>query len=261
MILSLRVLLISSHTSTCCFFSLPLNMDIDSSGGTSNWLYDYGFDNISVADFMAPDSAAFTWLPQPQPHTNFKPPSSNISLEMEYSVDSIVLEGGPSKRLRTESCASGTKACREKLRRDKLNERFLELSSILEPGSMQPKTDKVAILSDAVRVVNQLRDEAEKLKEMNDEMLEKIKELKAEKNELRDEKNRLKVEREKLEQQFKMTNVQPSFLHHAPAATKAQGASQKLIPFIGYPGIAMWQFMPPAAVDTSKDHLLRPPVA
>ncbi|MED6176069.1 Transcription factor ilr3 [Stylosanthes scabra] len=184
-----------------------------------------------------------------------------MSLEMEYSVDSIVLEGGPSKRLKTESCGSGTKACREKLRRDKLNERFLELSSILEPGSRQPKTDKVAILSDAVRVVNQLRDEAEKLKEMNYEMLEKIKELKAEKNELRDEKNRLKVEKENLEQQFKMPNVQPSFVPHAPPAAKAQGASQKLIPFISYPGIAMWQFMPPAAVDTSKDHLLRPPVA
>ena len=55
--------------------------------------------------------------------------------------------------------------------------RFLELSSILEPGRL-PKTDKVAILSDAVRVVTQLRNEAEKLKEMNDELLEKIKELK-----------------------------------------------------------------------------------
>ncbi|MED6196775.1 hypothetical protein PIB30_050483 [Stylosanthes scabra] len=34
----------------------------------------------------------------------------DCSLEMEYSVDSNVLEGGPSKRLRTESCAFGTKA-------------------------------------------------------------------------------------------------------------------------------------------------------
>ncbi|MED6221030.1 hypothetical protein PIB30_050554 [Stylosanthes scabra] len=51
--------------------------------------------------------------------------------------------------------------------------RFLELSSILQPGSRQPKTYKVAILRDVVRVINQLRDEAEKLKEMNDEMLQK----------------------------------------------------------------------------------------
>ncbi|XLU98152.1 hypothetical protein S245_012492, partial [Arachis hypogaea] len=48
---------------------------------------------------LGQDAAAFTWLPQPQPHTNFKPHSSNISLEMEYLVNLIVLEGGPSKHL------------------------------------------------------------------------------------------------------------------------------------------------------------------
>ncbi|XP_027342857.1 transcription factor ILR3-like [Abrus precatorius] len=225
---------------------------------SSGWLYDYGFDIcVAAADFMAADSGGFSWVPQTQSHT-FKG-LSNMSLEMEYSLDSTVLENGPSKRLRSESYASGSKACREKVRRDKLNERFVELSSILEPGRL-PKTDKVAILSDSVRVVTQLRNEAQRLKEMNDELKAKIKELKAEKNELRDEKNRLKVEKENLEQQVKLTNAQPNFLPQAPAA-KGQVASHKMIPFIGYPGIAMWQFMSPAAVDTSKDHLLRPPVA
>lgn len=233
-------------------------MDMNSSGGASGWLYDYGFDiSVGDADFMAADSAGFSW--EPQSHTLKGP--SNMSLEMEYSLDSTVLENVPSKRLRTESQshASGSKACREKLRRDKLNERFLELSSILEPGR-PPKTDKAAILSDAGRVVIQLRKEAERLKEMNDELQTKVKELKAEKNELRDEKNRLKEEKEKVEQQMKLSNVQPSFLPQA-AGAKGQVGSHKLIPFIGYPGIAMWQFMPPAALDTSKDHLLRPPVA
>ncbi|CAJ1956380.1 unnamed protein product [Sphenostylis stenocarpa] len=233
-------------------------MDMNSSGGASGWLYDYGFDiPVAGADFMAAaDSGGFSW--GPQSHT-LKGPPSNISLEMEYSLDSTVLENGPSKRLRTESCGSGSKACREKLRRDKLNERFLELSSILEPGR-PPKADKVAILSDAARVVVQLRNEAEKLKEMNDELQAKVKELKSEKNELRDEKNMLKEEKEKLEQQVKLKNIQHSFLPQAPAA-KGQVGSHKLIPLIGYPGIAMWQFMSPAVVDTSKDHLLRPPVA
>ena len=231
-------------------------MDMNSSGGACGWLYDYGFDiPVAGSDFMASDSGGFSWGPQSY---NFKGPP-NMSLEMEYSLDSTVMENGPSKRLRTESCASGSKACREKLRRDKLNERFLELSSILEPGR-QPKTDKVALLSDAARVVIQLRNEAERLKEMNDELQAKVKELKGEKNELRDEKNRLKEEKEKLEKQVKLTNIQPSFLPQAPDA-KGQVGSHKLIPFIGYPGIAMWQFMSPAAVDTSKDHLLRPPVA
>nr|DAD41056.1 TPA_asm: hypothetical protein HUJ06_015379 [Nelumbo nucifera] len=89
-----------------------------------------------------------------------------------------------------------------------------------------PKMDKAAILTDAVRMVIQLRSKAQKLKESNESLLEKIKELKAEKNELRDEKQRLKTERE-----------------------------------AGTARVAMWQFMPPAAVDTSQDHVLRPPVA
>lgn len=90
--------------------------------------------------------------------------------------------------------------------------------------------------------------------------------VQAEKNELRDEKLRLKVEKEKLEQQVKAINAQPGYLPHPSAmpaafAAQAQTPGNKLMPFIGYPGVAMWQFMPPAAVDTSQDHVLRPPVA
>lgn len=55
--------------------------------------------------------------------------------------------------------------------------RFLELSSILEPGR-PPKTDKAAILVDAVRMVNQLRGEAQHLKESSESLQEKITELK-----------------------------------------------------------------------------------
>jgi len=84
--------------------------------------------------------------------------------------------------------------------------------------------------------------------------------LQAEKKELRDEKNKLKLDKEKLEQQIKLTSVQSNFLSNAMAA-KGQTANHKLMPLIGYPGISMWQFMSPATVDTSQDHLLRPPVA
>ncbi|KAE9456171.1 hypothetical protein C3L33_11928, partial [Rhododendron williamsianum] len=119
-------------------------------------------------------------------------------------------EGASRKRSKSESCnASGSKACREKLRRDK----FLELGSVLEPGR-PPKTDKAAILSDAVRIVTQLRSEAQKLRESNEEIQERIKELKAEKNELRIEKQRLKEEKEKVEQQVKAMTAQPGFLPH-----------------------------------------------
>lgn len=60
-------------------------------------------------------------------------------------------------------------------------------------------------------------------------------------------------------------NPQPRFMPPAiPAAAFAaqgQAPGNKLVPIISYPGVAMWQFMPPAAVDTSQDHVLRPPVA
>jgi hypothetical protein len=82
------------------------------------------------------------------------------------------------KRRRTGSCSKpGTKACREKLRREKLNDKFMDLSSVLEPGRT-PKTDKSAILDDAIRVVNQLRGEAHELQETNQKLLEEIKSLK-----------------------------------------------------------------------------------
>lgn len=108
-------------------------------------------------------------------------------------------------RQRSESCgASCSKACREKLRRDRLNERymiisfsifilryfsccyliklgmiwrFLELVSILDLGRL-PKTDKGAILSDAVRILTQLRSESQRMKESIEDLQGKVKELK-----------------------------------------------------------------------------------
>ncbi|KAG6584056.1 Transcription factor ILR3, partial [Cucurbita argyrosperma subsp. sororia] len=154
-----------------------------------------------------------------------------------------------------------SKAHKEKMRRDKLNDRFLELNSILNHGR-PPKIDKSAILGDAVRMIIHLRDEAQKLKESNETFLEKINEMKAEKSELRDEKQRLKEAKDNLEQKMKAFNTQPSFLPHPPAfSSPNQVVGGKLVPVIGYPGVSMWQFMSPGAIDTSQDHVLRPPVA
>jgi len=55
--------------------------------------------------------------------------------------------------------------------------RFNELCAILEPGK-PPKADKVAILSDATRLLNQLRTEAQKLKQSNESLQDSIKSLK-----------------------------------------------------------------------------------
>lgn len=58
--------------------------------------------------------------------------------------------------------------------------RFMELGALLEPGR-PPKTDKAAILVDAVRMVTHLRGEAQKLKDSNLNLQDKIKELKVKK--------------------------------------------------------------------------------
>jgi hypothetical protein len=55
--------------------------------------------------------------------------------------------------------------------------RFQDLSSVLEPGR-PAKTDKPAILDDAIRVLNQLKNEAQELKETNEKLLEEIRSLK-----------------------------------------------------------------------------------
>lgn len=55
--------------------------------------------------------------------------------------------------------------------------RFHDLSSILEPGR-SVKTEKPAILDDAIRVLTQLRTESQELRETNEKMLEEIKCLK-----------------------------------------------------------------------------------
>ncbi|CAA3027583.1 transcription factor ILR3-like [Olea europaea subsp. europaea] len=245
----------------------------ENSYATTNWLFDYELmDDISAVS----EAAGFPSLPlQPLAtattafgfslaHKAFIC-SSNVSSELDCSFEDSegFKEAGPRKRLKPESCnTSGSKACREKFRRDRLNERFLELRSILEPGK-PPKTDKCAILCDVIQMVTQLRLEAQQLKESNKDLLEKIKELKVEKNELRDEKLRLKASKEKLELQIKASAAQPALLahHSAMGVAFAKEAGNKLVPFFGYPGVAMWQFMQPAVVDTSQDHVLRPPVA
>ncbi|KAJ1434851.1 Helix-loop-helix DNA-binding domain superfamily [Sesbania bispinosa] len=193
----------------------------------SNWVFD---DDYGYLDLDPPN---FSWSSSP-------PPTLSVELDDSYANSDGFKEAGSKKR-------------------------FVELGSILDPGR-PPKMDKAVILSDAVRVVSQLREEAQKLKESTENLQEKINELKAEKNELRDEKQRLKTEKDNLEQKLKALNSQPSFLHQPPTLSAAfpapgQVVGSKLVPFMGYPGVSMWQFLPPAAVDTSQDHVLRPPVA
>ncbi|PSS34895.1 Transcription factor bHLH104 like [Actinidia chinensis var. chinensis] len=167
-------------------------------------------------------------------------------------------KGCPRKRTKNDSCRLGTKACRERLRRERLNESFLELSLILEP-ERPPKTDKFAILGNAIRVLNQLQAESQEFKETHEKLLEEIKALKAEKNELREEKLVLKEEKERTEQRLKaMTASLAGFLPPHPAY---HAGVNKMAVFPSYGYVPMWQYLPPATLDTSKDQELRPPAA
>ncbi|XP_015692905.2 transcription factor ILR3-like [Oryza brachyantha] len=221
--------------------------------GQSGWLLEYGLEEIQSSDFiyMAGDPAVSSVL---------------LGFDVPRKEDGGQDTSASKKRSRPESSAPpGTKACREKQRRDRLNERFNELSAILEPGK-PPKADKVAILSDAARLLGQLRAEAQKLKSSNESLQDSIKSLKAEKSELRDEKTRLKAERERLEQMLKGVGGVPHPAAAAPAFHPAAAFAQaggKYVPYAtSYPPpAAFWQWIPPTSLDTSKDPVMWPPVA
>ncbi|KAM7264473.1 hypothetical protein ACFE04_002156 [Oxalis oulophora] len=258
---------------SCC----PPPDNNNNNNNNNYWVFDFGLidDDDDIGHIgvdlpsLDPQSAASLWSSPPPPPQSQTPLS--VQFDDSFGNSDCLNQIASRKRVRTGQCTSGlptaSKACREKLRRDKLNDRFLELGSILDPGR-PPKTDKALLLGDAVRMVTKLRDEAQMLKESNESLQDKINELKAEKNEIRDEKQRLKSEKESLERKVKaMSCPQPSYLSHhpqvmpAPYSTAGQVVGGKMVPYMTYPGVSMWQFMPPAAVDTSQDHVLRPPVA
>jgi len=243
---------------------------MSSPSNTTKWM-SYLAEGLLAEEEVQPSNPFFWTCPSQQPAgDHMEQVDCSVDNDCSKGESDVPEKSSSRKRSREETCgSSGNKACREKMRRDRLNDRFLELSAALEPGR-PPKTDKATILNDAVRILTQLRTEAQGLQESNDQLRDAIKDLKAEKNELRDEKSRLKADKERLEQQVKsMSNSagyipHPAALHAAAAAAYAaqtQAANTKAAQMAAYPGMAMWQWMPPAAVDTSQDHVLRPPVA
>lgn len=236
---------------------------MSSPSNTTKWM-SYLAEGLLAEEEVQP-SNPFFWCQNP----GAEQVDCSIDNECSKGESDVLEKSGSRKRSREEACSgAGNKACREKMRRDRLNDRFTELSAALEPGR-PPKTDKATILNDAVRILTQLRTEAQGLQESNDQLRETIKDMKNEKNELREEKTRLKADKERLEQQVKAMALPSGYMPHPAAmhaaaavyAAQTQAASTKAAQMAGYPGMAMWQWMPPAAVDTSQDHVLRPPVA
>ncbi|PKU63213.1 transcription factor bHLH121 [Dendrobium catenatum] len=116
------------------------------------------------------------------------------------------------------------KADREKLRRDRLNEQFLELGNAIDPD--RPKNDKATILGDAVLMLKDLTAQVQKLKAEHTSLSEESRELTQEKNELREEKSVLKSEIENLNAQhqqrlgclYPWATVDPSVVMGPPSA-------------------------------------------
>ncbi|XP_074284655.1 transcription factor bHLH34-like [Silene latifolia] len=219
-----------------------------------------------INDVISPDFSLIhgsgNYIDFSQEYPKQQCPKQSYSIGMDFSQtgsagDEREFEKQCLKRKRIDTCSNlKTKACRERERRELLNTSFSALSSILEPGRAA-KTDKLAIVNDAIRVVKQLRTEAEEYREENKKLESEIQSLKAEKNELREEKLALKSEKEKMELQLKTMPVVPS-----PGLIPSYhvGASKmELYPSYGmYP---MWHYLPPSTRDTSHDHELRPPAA
>lgn len=90
------------------------------------------------------------------------------------------LDDGEDERCADRKCggkgvseAAKNKACREKARRERINGSFTELAKLVDPGK-EPKTDKSSILSDAIRVVQQLRVENNQLRQLNKFLEERV---------------------------------------------------------------------------------------
>ncbi|KAG2703208.1 hypothetical protein I3843_06G119600 [Carya illinoinensis] len=101
-----------------------------------------------------------------------------------------------SQRYEVDSERKTQKAGREKLRRDRLNEQFVELGNVVDPS--RPKNDKSTILVDTIQLLKDLASQINKLKAECSTLTEESHELMQEKNDLREEKASLKSDIENL---------------------------------------------------------------
>ncbi|XP_043725401.1 transcription factor bHLH47-like isoform X2 [Telopea speciosissima] len=115
------------------------------------------------------------------------------------------------------------KAEREKLKRDHLNELFLELGNALE--SARQNSGKASVLDEATRFLRDLLAQVECLKRENAALLSESHYVTVEKNELRDENSVLEAEIEKLQTELQdRAQVKPAW----DAAT-AQSQHKKIV--------------------------------
>uniref|UniRef100_A0A383VV66 BHLH domain-containing protein n=1 Tax=Tetradesmus obliquus TaxID=3088 RepID=A0A383VV66_TETOB len=98
--------------------------------------------------------------------------------EEDLSDDDEDEPRGKSGKRKTPAAAQN-KANREKARREKINDRFTELAKMVDPSN-EPKTDKLSILGEAIRFVQQTQVENSQLRQLNKFLEEKVGQLEKE---------------------------------------------------------------------------------
>mmetsp|Transcript_5071 Transcript_5071/g.18453 ORF Transcript_5071/g.18453 Transcript_5071/m.18453 type:complete len:265 (+) Transcript_5071:248-1042(+) len=164
----------------------------------------------------------------------------------EVESEEELLLGHPQQQ-REPACqlgrdAAARKATREKARRDRLNSRFMDLATLCALPGQKPATDKMTVVSEAVRKIESLQQQGQQLREEVADLKHIVNDLRMEKNELREElreermmlRTRLKQMQElgaavppPLESQTQEphmpTQLQPHEHHHQP---QQRGPSQ-----------------------------------
>ena len=130
-----------------------------------------------------------------------------------------------SKRSREEDGHQSTnqkKSRREKLRRGVLNNRFMELSALLDPAAVGPfKTEKATIVTEAAWVIKQLRAELAKLSATLEAMQESNLALKKETSCVAADKAALHQDKAKLQHQLYYTMSSMHFASPPPGVAFA----------------------------------------
>ncbi|KAG9443052.1 hypothetical protein H6P81_018906 [Aristolochia fimbriata] len=141
------------------------------------------------------------------------------------------------------------KADREKLRRDRLNEQFLELGHALDPD--RPRNDKATILTDAIQVLKDLTAQVNRLKAEYASLSEESSELTQEKNELREEKTSLKSDIENLNVQYQQRlrvmypwGMDPSVVMAPPSYPYPMAVAVPPGPIPMHPSLQPYPFFP-----------------
>uniref|UniRef100_A0A1J3I7P0 Transcription factor bHLH11 n=1 Tax=Noccaea caerulescens TaxID=107243 RepID=A0A1J3I7P0_NOCCA len=160
--------------------------------------------------------------------------SSGHKLRAEKMVVQVV------KKEAVSSSRQIQKSEREKIRRDKLNEQFLELGNALDPK--RPKSDKASTITDTIQMLKDLMSQVDKLKAEYATLSQESRELIQEKSELIDEKSSLKSDIEILNAQYEhrvrtMVPWIPHYTYPIPVVAITQNPAHIPIPcstFIPY---------------------------